>query len=262
MNVAVEPSASLPAPESPPGRPPARWTQPLETLAIMCGFALLLASQWVSWFHVHLAHGINPGAVPIDLSHGAITAADAPGSLTVVYFLGWFAVLGLCSATVFGPYGVRRVCGPVGIGVVGGQALLLLQIVHTRGMSSEVALNLPLGGHHQPCGRAVPRDARSRSSWSGDVAVVGVTIRHADGRRHQDVGRASVRPWRIWHRTGCSGERRPSRPGRTRRRARIHSGRSSVAGACRGIRVHRGRVRAGRARNRRKAGSRPLSPPG
>jgi hypothetical protein len=124
---------------------PTRWTQPLELFAIMAGFVFVMAAQWTPWFHVSISAGTDYALVPGVLQHGSIDITDATGGLTIPYYLGWFAVFGVCTATVLGSTRLRALTGALGLGLIGGQALLVLGIVHTRGMATIDALNLPPG---------------------------------------------------------------------------------------------------------------------
>lgn len=126
---------------------PARWTQPLELFAVMAGFVFVCAAQWTPWFHVSTTVGTDYALVPEVLQHGSVDITDATGGFTVPYYLGWFGVLGVCAVTVLGSPSVRAMTGALGLGLVGAQALVVFGIVHTRGMATIDALNLPPGVH-------------------------------------------------------------------------------------------------------------------
>jgi hypothetical protein len=140
---------------------PTRWTQPLELFALMAGFVFVMAAQWTSWFHASVSPGTSAAMVPEILLHGSIGITDATGGLTVPYYLGWFAVFGVCTAAVLGTPSVRALTGALGLGLIGGQALLVFSIVHTRGLGTSDALNLPAGVHI----------TRSAGAYAGVVAL-------------------------------------------------------------------------------------------
>lgn len=124
---------------------PARWTQPLELFAVMAGFVFVIAAQWTPWFHVSTSFGTDYAMVPEVLQHGSVDITDATGGFTVPYYLGWFAVFGVCAVTVLGSPRVRAMTGALGFGLIGAQAVIVFGIVHTRGMATIDALNLPSG---------------------------------------------------------------------------------------------------------------------
>jgi hypothetical protein len=128
------------------GGDPSMATRPVEMLAAVCGVALVAAAQVIPWFRIHTVRSVvNPATVPPILSRSTITIIDAVGTLAVPYYLGWFAVFGLCGATAFGPVRIRRVWGPVGLGALAAQALVVLSILQSRGAPSVDAANISPG---------------------------------------------------------------------------------------------------------------------
>jgi hypothetical protein len=128
-----------------PERTPDVWTRPLEIMALMLGFVLLLAAEWFPWFQAYVPPRVSPENLPLLVQHGYIGLTDAAGDLRVLYFVGMAAVLTMCAVTAFGSPTVRRLGAPIAIGVLAGQALIVFAILHTRGLPTAQALNLPSG---------------------------------------------------------------------------------------------------------------------
>jgi hypothetical protein len=95
---------------------------PVSVPCAVLGFLLVMAAEFLPWFTVTVSNGDSGSTLR------SVGLASVPTLQTITYYPLWAVIFALVAVAVAVPGPVRRIAGAAGVGLLAGQAMLLLSL--------------------------------------------------------------------------------------------------------------------------------------